>query len=488
MTSPGRVLFSLQTKLILAFVLVVLVALVVAGSIFVVIRRGEQEDRALDRVIAASPSVYAYFFLLQDRDARNEDLVEYVNTVAATNDARVLLVDRKDAKVLVDSGGDLAGEQLVIPEELSVARSPTKLQPYLAWEPENGTPGDNLILVSEVAPQEVRRLVTPRAERFWLLLGVPQSTIADAWQGLLRGLVVAALIALPVAVLLGILVSRYITRPLHQLTVASQRMAEGNFDVAVSVHRQDEMGRLAQAFSAMATRVGEAHAQMRQLVANVSHDLKTPLTSILGFAQALRDGRSTDQAEARRMGAVIYDEASRLTDRLNDLLYLSEIEAGQIVVEREEIDLRRLLDTAAGRIEPEVAGRRVQLDVSVPEGAILSADGAKLERVVENLLDNARKYTPEGGAIHVRGAVDSGTTTIEVSNTTRDLSEEDVPHLFERFYRRDRARATSNGTGLGLPIARDLVELHGGTLEGALRNGELSFTIRLPTTGTQAPA
>jgi signal transduction histidine kinase len=232
----------------------------------------------------------------------------------------------------------------------------------------------------------------------------------------------------------------------------------------------------------MAQRVGETHSQMRALIANVSHDLKTPLTSILGFSQALRDDSGGDAGNAQHMGDVIYKEATRLSARLNDLLYLAELESGQSVLQRDEIDLRRLVEVSVQRIEDDVKQRGVDLNVELAD-ATISGDGAKLERAVENLLDNARKYTPGGGEIDVRMSPNGQNVTIAIANTARDVSEDELPRLFERFYRRERARAgsgASGGSGLGLAIARDLVELHGGELDAALSDGQLLLTMTLP--------
>ncbi|OGO50969.1 MAG: hypothetical protein A2148_03020 [Chloroflexi bacterium RBG_16_68_14] len=483
MASPGSVLFSLQTKLIVAFALVVLAALALAGSIFVFLRRGEQEEQELDHVIATSPAIYAEFAFLQRRGDPEPVLAEFVQVAAEEHDVRILLVDRTDGTVAADSAGGLTGEEVVVPEEIrQTLEQPVRGQPYVSWEP--GAASD-LILVSALPGRlgQFRQIPPRGAEPFWLVLAVPEETVARAWLELLPALGVAAALALPIAVALAVLIAQYISWPLQRLTVASQRMAEGSFDVQVSVDRRDEVGRLAQAFSTMARRVGEAHSQMRALIANVSHDLKTPLTSILGFAQALRDGGARDEAEARRMGGVIYDEASRLTARLNDLLYLSELESGQALLQRDEIDLRRLVESAVRRIEPDLAARNVRLSADLAEGLTLSADGGKLERALENLLDNARKYTPDGGEMRLRTYVDASGACIEVVNTAPDVSPEELPRFFERFYRRDRTRAPgggSVGSGLGLPIARDLVELHGGTLEASLRDGEIAFIIRLP--------
>ena len=472
-------IFSLWSKLTGAFVLIVFVALVLAASVFVIVRRGEQEEQELDHVIAASPAIYGGLSILQERNAGLDVLVEFVHVAADSFDVRVLLVTRDAGIVEADSAGSLVGEQLQVPEEVNVARE-GRIRPYVSWEPPSGSPGSDLILV---AAGSGRFAGSPafepaRGERHTLLLAVPESTIARAWRGLLPALLLAAAIAVPVAVVLATVVARYITHPLQQLTVASQRMAEGDFDVAVSIDRRDEVGRLAQTFSGMAERVGEAHGQMRALVANVSHDLKTPLTSILGFAQALRDRGAPNDDEARRMGAVIHDEAARMTARLNDLLYLSELESGQALLQRDEVDLRRLVEGAIGRLRPALDERKLRLETELAEVTV-SADGPKLERAVENLLDNARKYAPEGSAVRVRLAAGGDGAVIEIANQSA-LAAGELPRRLERFYRGDRTRRGATGSGLGLPIARDLVELHGGELTASLAGGEIVFSVRLP--------
>jgi signal transduction histidine kinase len=477
----GRLVFSLQAKLIFAFVCVVLVALAFAGAVFVALRRGEQEEQALDHVVAKSPAVYSEFTNLQRRGDPVTVLSEFAQLAAEENDLRILLVDRTNGVIAQDTGGDMEEETLVLPQEFSLPAG--RYQPYVSFRPEEGVPGADLILVTAL-PSRITdfRQVPPRgAEPYWPFFAVPESTIRGAWRELLPPLMLAAAIALPIAVVLATLVASYITRPLQQLTLASQRMAGGDYDVRVSVDRDDQVGRLARAFSIMAQRVGDAQAQMRALVANVSHDLKTPLTSILGFGQALRDGRASDPAEARRMGGVIYDEASRLSARLADLLLISELESGQAFLQRDEIDLGRLVESSVERVGQQLEERGVRVDTQLEEGVTVNADGAKLERAVENLLDNARKYTSSGGDLRVRAYADNGLACIEVANSAPDLTDEELPRLFERFYRRERSRgADVDGSGLGLPIARDLVELHGGRLDATLSGGELSLTIRLP--------
>jgi signal transduction histidine kinase len=480
----SRILFSLQTKLILAFVLIVLVALVLAGSVFVAVRRGEAQSEALDHVVAASPPVYTGFTFRQRQAATDQELVQFAESAANQLDLHILMVDRASGTIAYDTRGDLTKEQITVPQD--EVKPASALRPYVYWRPHKGTTGEDFVMVMALPSISGpgNRLPSLDEEPYWLILAIQKGTITSAWRGLLPQLGLAAAIALPIAIVLASLFAGYISRPLQQLTTASQLVAEGSYDVSVQVDRRDEVGRLAKSFSTMAQRVGETHSQMRALIANVSHDLKTPLTSILGFAQALRDGGATGDAEARHMGDVIHNEATRLSARLNDLLYLAEIESGQSVLQHDEIDLRRLVEASVQRIEGDVKQRGVDLNVELADAKI-SGDGAKLERAVENLLDNARKYTPGGGEIDVRMSPNGQHVTIEIANTARDVTQDELPRLFERFYRRERARgdpAARSGSGLGLAIARDLVEMHGGALQAKLHDGQLAFTMTLPVT------
>jgi two-component system sensor histidine kinase BaeS len=311
--------------------------------------------------------------------------------------------------------------------------------------------------------------------------------IATAWLEMLPELGLAAAMAVPAAVLLAVLLARYLSRPLRQLTIATQQVADGTFDVSVPDGRGDEVGALARAFVSMAGRVGESQRGMRMLVANVSHDLKTPLTSILGFAQALRHGDIESQ-DIPRTAAVIHEEAQRLGTRLDDLLVLSELEDGRAVLERDQVALKRLVDGCVGRVGSRVADRGLNLSADLADGIVVEADGPKLERVLDNLLDNACKFTPSDGSIIVRTALDKSQgrrAIVEVANTAAEIDEAELPLLFEPFYRRDRARSRDDsgpptGSGLGLAIARELMALHGGGLVARVEDGWIVFTASLP--------
>jgi signal transduction histidine kinase len=498
MSSRWGFLHSLQWKLILTFSALVVAALVLAGALFVFLAQDEEEERALDHTVAAAPTVYNGFLNRWLQGYSLQELESYVREASHQYDVRILLLD-DSSLVVVDTSGDLTGEELSIPTNVQAEPDfARRTDRYQSWQPEEGNPGHDLVLVApfpmafRVAQPGSLEPLLPRGEpmgisvfpQYTLVVAVPESTITDAWLNLLPGLLIAGAIALPVAVALAVIAARYITRPLNRLTAAAHQMAQGTFDVDVSVSRQDEVGQLAQAFSTMATRVGEAYQQMRTLLASVSHDVKTPLTSILGFAQALRTGVVQGDAESRRVGDVIHQEAERLTNRLNDVIYLVELESGQAILQYEEIDLRAIIQDVLSTMTPAAEQKGVAVSTALAEGIALSADRAKLERTFENLLDNARKFTPPGGEIRVHTFVDPaqpGQACIQIENTAPDVHPEELPRLFERFYRHDRAgTGRSAGTGLGLAIARELIELHGGTLEASVRDGEIILIAKMP--------
>jgi signal transduction histidine kinase len=473
---------SLQGKLIVTSVVIVVVVLALAGAVFVNARRGDQRQQELEHVTANATAIQREFLLRQVRGDSEESLALFVDKAAEIYDVRALMVDL-NGDVIADSAGELDGERISFDTSVVFEAPAPDGEPYLTIRPADGTPANDLVLVT---PPRVSLLggsgvIAIPPIRYSLMLAVSEQTLARAWLSLLPEMGLAAAIALPVAVLLAVLVAAYITRPLEKLTAASLQMASGSFDVDVSVEREDEIGRLARAFSSMAQRVGETQTEMRTLVANVSHDMKTPLTSILGFSQALRDETGGEQ-DTRRMAAIIHEEAERLNGRLNDLLYLAELESGQVIVHDDEVNPGEIIERAAARIRPHVEPRGVSFTVEAGDVPPLRTDRQKLERVLENLLDNARKFTPQGGRIQVRAMGTDGQVRIEVANTAEGIETDELPRLFERFYRRDNGPSGERqaGSGLGLPIAQDITELLGGRLEASMRNGELFMVIELP--------
>lgn len=474
-------LFSFQTKLVLALTAVIVLAILVAGTAFVLQTRDDRRQEALDRVAAASPSIYQQAFLaLLPRDGDDDHtFAEALDELGEAQNVRILVVGT-DGGVVHDTGGKLTGQTIEVPRS-----SPDDIQRgFVAWQPSSEEfPEHDLTLVTASS-----RFVTTggRELPFRIVLAVQSDTIARAWLDLLPALILAALIAVPLASIAGILLARQVAQPVAKLTAASEAMALGDFDQRVEVGRNDEVGRLARAFTRMAQRIGHRDSQMRALLANVSHDLKTPMTSITGYAQALSDG-TADPEDARRIGNVIRDEAHHVNTLLADLLYLGEIDAGQVVTRREDVPLVDVVGRCVRRIEPTTQAHDVEVAVDIPPDAVLrNVDTDKVERALTNVLDNAAKFTPMGGEIVVVGKRENGThparVVCSITNSGSTIAEADLPRVFDRFFRGDRARRTASGSGLGLAITRELVEMNGGSIQASNEQDGtgVTFTVTLP--------
>jgi len=230
------------------------------------------------------------------------------------------------------------------------------------------------------------------------------------------------------------------------------------------------------------TEIRRLEGMRREFVANVSHELKTPLTSIKGLVETLLGGALDDSANNRRFVSLIDEDATRLTRLIDDLLELSQIESKALPLTREAVELTPLLEGIVAALEREIEQRRLTVAAQVPPGLLVSADPHRLRQVFMNLVDNAIKYNKDAGRITISAARDRASLTVTVADTGVGIPPQDLPRIFERFYRVDKARSRAlGGTGLGLSIVKHIVESHGGTVSVQSRLGEGSaFTITLP--------
>ena len=296
-----------------------------------------------------------------------------------------------------------------------------------------------------------------------------------------RSLVWAAVLAAVLSLALGVFVSRLLTAPLARLTTAAQAIAAGDLSQRVQVQSKDEIGDLGAAFNGMAASLAEAETLRRNLIADISHELRTPLTIIQGNIQAILEG--VYPLEMAQM-AGLYDETRLLTRLVDDLHDLALAEAGQLRLDRTPVNVSNLARTAAGQFDPvaEAADVKLTLETSedVPE---VLGDADRLAQVLRNLLSNAIRHTPAGGQVTMRVGCSGEQVTIQVADTGSGIAPEDLPHVFDRFYRGDKSRSRrGGGAGLGLAITRQLVAAHGGHIEVASSPGlGTMFTITLPS-------
>jgi two-component system sensor histidine kinase ResE len=242
---------------------------------------------------------------------------------------------------------------------------------------------------------------------------------------------------------------------------------------------------MAGSFNAMATQVSAARQAQRNLVANVSHDLKTPLTAIRGWSQALLDGTATNPEQRQRAAAVIHEEVGRMERLVGQLLDLARIESGQLVLNRQPVELPELLDGLYRSLVLHAEERQITLTRDLQVVPPVSGDPDRLAQIVTNLLDNALTHTPAGGRVHL-SLRPHGPEAVEIAvqDTGMGIPAAELERIFDRFYQVDKSRARldeQSGSGLGLAIVKELVEAHGGQIVARSQVGQGTiFTVRLP--------
>ncbi|MFI5609026.1 sensor histidine kinase [Amycolatopsis sp. NPDC051903] len=275
------------------------------------------------------------------------------------------------------------------------------------------------------------------------------------------------------------LASIRLIRPLHALTGAAQRMEAGEAGSRVEVKGKDEIARLARAFNDMSEARERLETARKAMVSDIAHELRTPLANIRGWLEATQDGVSRFDDE---LVVSLLEEALHLQHIVDDLQDLALADAGALRVHPEPIDANSLLGQLAAAHAARAEGAGVSLTVVPMADPAITADPVRLRQAIDNLVSNAVRHTPRGGAVTVRGSREGADAVFEVADTGVGIAAEDLPHVFDRFWRADKARTRgSGGSGLGLAIVRNLAQAHGGTVAVRSTLGEGStFTLRFP--------
>lgn len=403
---------------------------------------------------------------------RLDDSVEFedrlVNLATTLSSDRLLLLDRQH-RVLWDSGATDTGGQLIAVQAARRVANVAEAEPTLDGQP---------YLAAAVALAPLR---DPLGAAF-LLVARPRASVTAAAASQLAPLLIASgLAALLVAMLLVVLVGRTLTRPLTELAAAAEDVAAGNYSRRVGIRGDDEIGKLGVAFDRMAEAVERARKVQRDFLANLSHELKTPLTSLIGFSQALMDGSLKTQADRARAAAIVHEESERVLRMAQELLDLARVEAGSVVLSITAVDLGGQLQQELEIVRQRADARELRMALDVPaDTPPVAADAERLHQVLDNLLDNAVKYAPASSTVRVGVSVAGSSVETIVSNPA-GAHPPDPERIFDRFYRADPSRSAAGGVGLGLAISREMTTAMGGRLWADIdAEGNLRMHLRLP--------
>ena len=285
--------------------------------------------------------------------------------------------------------------------------------------------------------------------------------------------------AVALAVVLSYVLNRRILGPLTRMGDVTEAIAAGEFSARVQVATDDEVGQLARAFNRMAENLEKIERLRRTLMIDVAHELRTPLTNIRGYLEALNDGVLPPAPETL---ALLQDETLRLAQLVEDVLELARADAAGERLHPQTIDLGDLLQKTLAPFGPAIEKKSLSVavdDARAPESVL--ADPDHLARVLRSLTDNAVQYAPRGSTINIRVTASDGRVGVTFSNPAADLRREDLPYLFERFYRGEKSRSRHlGGAGIGLSIVKELVEAHGGSVTAELDAGRVRIGFSLP--------
>ncbi len=491
---------SLRARLLISYLVVIVVCLTLAALTLLLIARPLQQRMATVRLSAQVALAIPRVEAMLERGLGPEQIAQRLAAGTARQGTRLLLVD-KQGRVLADTGGEWTN-QSVDDVPLSPSGQPQDRGSL------TGPDGSRLVYAGGLAGRQAG------GDPLWIAAVSPSPRAAGTLLGDLgQGLLVAGGLALVLSLLLAVLIARSVARPLRQMAQAAEAIAAQEYDQKLEVKGPEEVRMLAESFDLMARQVKASQQAMRDLVANVSHDLKTPLTSIQGFAQALLEGAAQDEAARQRAASVIHEEASRMGRLVGELLDLARIESGQMELDQAPLDLRELVRGVEQALAPVAAKKQVTLHADLPDLPRVIGDGDRLAQVFTNLLDNALKYTSAGDRVQVTAQIlkaqprprrsgvlarpDASTLVslrsdfveISIADTGRGIPSQDLPRVFERFYQADKARTARGGSGLGLAIAKEIIQAHGGDIGVESVEGlGTRFTVSLPVSNPPPPS
>jgi signal transduction histidine kinase len=386
-----------------------------------------------------------------------------------TGDRLLVLDSGAPSSVVYDSEGRIAGSSLRIPLNHVVTIGNQKV-----FEGRTQVGGLSYLYAAATVG------ANPYAR--WVVLARPQEAVAAQTDDrLFPALLGASGAALLLAVLVSTFLARALTRPLQELRKAAEDIAAGSYGRRVVEVGPGEVGVVARAFNRMAEAVERARRQQREFLADVSHELKTPLTSLIGFSEAMVDGSLRTGEERDRAAGIVNEEANRVLRMAQELLDLARVEAGSVTYHLEPVDLAGPLDHEAGVVRPRAERRRLRLQVdAAADLPPVHADPERLHQILGNLVDNAIKYAPEDSEVRITAESHPHWVVTEVRNVV-GAHPPDTDRMFDRFYRADPARSSSvSGVGLGLAISSELAIAQGGRLTAYLRGEWLHVRLAMP--------
>ena len=426
-------------------------------------QRTRQASLSAEKLAASAAPFFA--------QADLEGLDEMLHAAAADEGGRILLID-KEGKIQYDTLSLLEGTRTQAPEAIAV----------LTGQEVRAFGVHALADSADYAALCAAPMVSVEGPIGAVLLSTPVDELRQAILAVEAQLMTVFIAVAAAALIAAFVFAISLTAPIKAMTSAIRRMGKGDLTARVKVHASGELKELADSYNAMAEKIENFDQSRSQFVQNASHELKTPLATMkLLLENLIYQPDMPSELRAEFMQDMNH-EIDRLSGIITDLLTLTKMDSEETAIKHEKFDFTELCIGAVHALQPAAEKNRLTLTMDVAKDVTLQGDESKLGQVIYNLIDNAIKYTPEGGSVHVTMKTDGRNAVFAVRDTGVGIPEEDAKHIFDRFYRVDKARSReTGGTGLGLSIVRQMVQLHRGEIKVDSVFGKGStFTVTLP--------
>jgi signal transduction histidine kinase len=458
---------SLRLRLFLTYGAVVLVSLITVAAGLTVLLRGYADRISRERLELSARPIQVQAALLVRGNATQQEIFDALQEQADNN--RIYLM-------FIDDSGNILKE--IHPQQLRSISASASAMPQGITRLATGRfrTLDGALFVYAAYPVSAQNSQITGASA--LVLAVPRLSTLAVLGNLTWPFLLAAGISLVISLLISLWLGSSIYRPLAGVKSAAQKIAQGDYSQRVPEEGPTEVKELAASFNHMTSEVEQSQMRLHHFVADVSHELKSPLTSIQGFAQALLDGTAADEETRAKAAGIIESEARRLRRQVDELLELSRMQSGQARLIKELADMSDVLSRSVEIYSVQAKEKQVELRLHTEPCLTVMGDADRLEQVFNNLLDNAIKNSPSGAAVNVTANRGGDMVNVTVADSGPGIPADHLPHVFERFY---QVTGVRTGVGLGLTIAREIVLAHGGAIEVSSQPGEgARFTVNLP--------
>lgn len=402
-----------------------------------------------------------------------------ISLLASDSGSNIIVCNTLGESVyFVLSDGSFVNKSVSVPSE--AARSVLENGSFSTVSTFNGIFSSSMFIVG--TPVFAKNSTTPAGTVF-VALSTEHTTnlLLMVTKIFIYGIVISLLVSLSVSYVL----TAYLVRPLRTMASAAKSFSNGDFSVRVPVSskQNDEVAALAISFNNMAASLEHNEEQRRGFVANVSHDLKTPMTTIQGFVDGIIDGTIPPEKQTEYLERVSA-ETKRLSRLAMRMLDMSRIECGGVVLNKTQLDICEMTSQIILNFEQILTSKNVDVKLDLPDSQQVTADRDTLFQVIYNLVDNAVKFVPNGGSLSIKISHSQKVLNFSISNSGDCIPPDDLPYIFDRFYKADHSRGLNKkGSGLGLYIAKSVINLHGGTISASSADGITTFSFKIPTDG-----